>query len=122
MAGHLWLHTRERRDGREVNVRWKTERLTTGPEREVGPQRPRWRCPHLSIRINMSLLLLFPLLVFLQGFQLICVQLFLQRNLEEPREHLCRLYEEKLKESRCDATSWGGFHQRWAIPGFLFTA
>lgn len=98
--------------------------MSDGKQKETG-QGGRWStsCPHLSIRIDMSLLLLFPLLVFLEGFQLICVQLLLQRNLEQTRQHLCRLHEERLKrEKRSDATSWGGFHQRWAIPGFLFTA
>lgn len=48
-------------------------------------------CPVLScvshLSIHMSLLLLFPLLVFLERLELLCVQLFLQRDLERTGEH-----------------------------------
>lgn len=37
---------------------------------------------YLCIWIRLVLLLLFPLLVFLEGLELLGVQLFLQRNLE----------------------------------------
>lgn len=40
------------------------------------------RAGDVYLCVSVTLLLLFPLLVLLQGLELICVQLFLQRNLE----------------------------------------
>lgn len=90
---------------------------------------------YLCVCISLTLFLLFPLLVFLERLKLLCIQLFFQRNLkliiiiikkinQKTNESVCQEVDGVKIENKdeMEATSWGGFHQRWAMPGFFFTA